>query len=406
MEHNDQVSVQNLSTRGPRHPWLLALLGLAGLSALGLALSRRLADHRAVAAQAVPVSQARKVLVARVSRGSTSSEMALPGTVQAAERAVLNGMAAGVVREVRVNIGDTVKKGQLLAVVDAPEVTAQYVSARTRVWESEKNIDLVRQKAARIENLSKSNITSQQEADAARAEYNSALAAVDRNKADAQRFAALVGYQRLVAPFDGTVTRRYVDPGAVVGNGSTPIVELSTTQKLEIVVDIPQSATEGMRPGVKLKVTARGKREPVEVTVLRTAGALDPTTRSLRTELAVPENSGLLAGAYVNVTVKQVAVQALLIPAAALSVGTAGQQIYVVSAERRIQRRSVRVLRDLGREIELDGEVREGETLVLFPPVDLNNDDLVEPTEPPKPKPAASASAAPAGSAPPAASPR
>lgn len=386
MDHSEEIETKNLHTRGPRHPWLVALLALGALGAVGVGVARRLQAHAAVAQEARPPGGPRRVLVTKLTRGSASSELTLPGTVQPAERATLNGMVAGVVREVKVNIGDKVKKGQVLAVIDAPEVNAQYASARTRVWESEKNIDLTRQKATRIENLAKTSVTSQQEADAARAEYNSALAAIDRNKADAQRYAALVGYQRVVSPFDGTVTRRLVDPGAVISNGATPVVEIATTQRLEVTIDVPQAASDGIQAGARLKVTARGRRDPVEGTVLRTAGALDPASRTLRVELGLPENSGLLAGAYVTVTLKQTSSQTLLAPAGALASGTAGQQVLVVAEGNRVQRRTVRVQRDLGREVELEGDVHEGEVLILFPPVDLNNGDLVEPTEPAKKK--------------------
>ncbi|RYE94569.1 MAG: efflux RND transporter periplasmic adaptor subunit, partial [Myxococcales bacterium] len=371
--------------------------------------------RQATAERATPENGPRPVLISRLVRSSAASELSLPGTVVPVERAVINGMVAGVVTKMNVNIGDVVKKGQVIALIDAPEMSAQLASARARVSESEKNLDPIRQRSQRVQKLAETQVTSQQEADAARMELNSAVSAIERNKADAQRYNALVTYQRVVAPFDGTITRRVADPGAVVTAGQTPIVEIATAERLKITIDVPQSASSDMQPGRKFRVTSRGARAPIEAPILRTAGAIDPLSRTLRVELEVPPGSGILAGAYVTVQVKQAATSALLAPAGALANGAAGPQLLVVTPDNRAQRRNVRIVRDLGRELEVEGDVHEGEPVVLFPPVDLATNEPVAPSEAPKAKPggsgapagsgapvgstASAASAAPAGSA-------
>lgn len=397
-EHDDTVRVDDLDTRGPRRLWLLGLVGLGVVAAAGVMVAERVHARQATVERAAPENGPRRVLTSRLVRSTAAAELSLPGTVVPVERAVVNGMVAGVVTKMNVNIGDVVKKGQVLALIDAPEMTAQLASARARVTESEKNLDPIRQRSQRVQKLAETQVTSQQEADAARMEYTSALSAIERNKADAQRFGALVGYQRVVAPFDGTITRRAADPGAVVTAGQTPIVEIATAQRLKITIDVPQSASGDMQPGRTFRVTARGTRAPIEAPILRTAGAIDPLTRTLRVELEVPPGSGILAGAYVTVQVKQAATTALLAPAAALANGAAGPQLLVVTPDNHAQRRNVRIVRDLGRELEVEGEIHEGDPVVLFAPVDLASGDLVAPSEAPKPKAPGAGSAAPAAS--------
>lgn len=404
MEHQDAIPTDNLPTRGPRHPWLWGGLALVALGGLGVVVASRLVQHAHVAEQARPQGGPRRLLVDHARRAVASQELSLPGSVLPAERAQINGMVSGVIREVRVNIGDHVTRGQLVAVIDAPEASAQLGVARARLRSSQENVGLVRQKATRVENLARSSISSQQDADTARLEANNAQASIDLNRAETQRYAALAAYQRVIAPFDGTVTRRLVDPGAVVSPGNTALLELATTQDLKISIDVPQLASSSIKVGDRLKVIDRNRRDPVEATVLRTAGALDATTRTLRAELSVSASSGLLVGSYVTVQVKMTPVApGLLIPAAALASNATGLQVFVLGPGNRVQRRTVRVLRDLGREVELEGEVGDRDTVVLFPPVDLNHDDEIVPQEAPR-KPAASASAPPAPSAPPAAS--
>ena len=400
-EHDEAVRVDDLDTRGPKRLWLLGLVAAGVVAGVGLMVAERVHARHETAEQARPEGGPRKVLVTRLTKASAASEMSLPGTVVPLERAVVNGMVAGVVTKMNVNIGDVVKKGQVLATIDAPEMAAQYASARARVSESERNLDPIRQRTQRVEKLAQSQITSQQEADAARIEYTSAVSAIERNKADAQRFGALVTYQRVVAPFDGTITRRVADPGAVVTAGQTPIVEMVTTDRLKISIDVPQMASGDMQPGRKFRVTARGARAPVEAPILRTAGAIDPLTRTLRVELEVPPGSGILSGAYVTVQVKQAVSVALLAPAGALANGAAGPQLMVVTPDNHVQRRPIRIVRDLGRELEVEGDVHEGEPVVLFPPVDLATNDLVAPSDAPKPKAsgAPATSGAPPGSA-------
>jgi RND family efflux transporter MFP subunit len=394
------VDTADLATRGPRRPLLLASMAALVLGAGTYGVAQRLQARREVQREAGVAAGPRRVMTAPLRRGTAAAELSLPGTVAPVERSVLNGMVNGVVQKVVVNIGDRVKKGDLLATIDAPETAAQYASARTRVTEAQQNVALIRQKMERSEAMSRQGLASQQELDTVKLELNSALALVDRSRADASRFGALVGYQRVTAPFDGTVTRRLVDPGAVVAPGMTPLFEVATTQRLKITLDVPQAAADAAHPGHRLQVQVRGRARPVEAPVLRTSGAIDPASRTLRVELDVPPEAGLLAGSYVTVRVAQPAAAVLLAPASAIVTGAAGVQVLLVEEGGRIARRTVRVVRDLGRELELEGELKEGDRVVLFPPVDLRADEIVVATEAsaraPSPPPAASSSARPA----------
>lgn len=375
------------STPGPRlpRPRVLSVAagsGLVLLVVLGLGIGLRLHQRGQAVKAAQPSGGPRKVLFARARAAAAQQTLELPGTVRAIETSLVYGMVSGTVSEMHVHIGDRVKKGQLLAVLAAPDLAQQLSAARAQLREAEQNVDLVQQRSRRFDQLAAAGVAAQQEAENARLSWNSARAAVERSRAEMQRFGALAGYQRVTAPFEGTVTRRLIDPGVAVNAGVTPLLELATADDLKALVEVPQTAAAAMRVGSVVEVAARGLGRAVSAKVLRTAGALDPVTRTLRVELALPHDAGLLAGAYVTVRLKlQRPAPALTIPAAALSARAEGLRVAVLGDQDRVELRPVKVQRDFGREVELEGDLAAGTRVVLFPPVDLSNGDAVEPVE-------------------------
>ena len=368
---------------------LAAASGIGLLIVLGLGVGLRLHQHGLAAQEAQPSGGPRKVLFARARPAAAEQTLELPGTVRAIETSLVYGLVGGMVSEMHVHIGDRVKKGQLLALLAAPDMSQQLSAARAQLREAEQNVDLVQQRSQRYEQLAAVGVAAQQEAENARLSANSARAAVERSRAEMQRFGALAGYQRVTAPFDGTVTRRLVDPGVAVVAGVTPLLELATADELKALVEVPQTAAAAMQVGSPVEVVARGLARSVSAKVLRTAGALDPVTRTLRVELALPRDSGLLAGAYVTVRLKLARpAPALVIPAAALSARAEGLRVAVLNDTDRVELRPVKVQRDFGREVELEGELATGTRVVLFPPVDLTNGDAVAPVEQAASKPA------------------
>jgi RND family efflux transporter MFP subunit len=199
------------------------------------------------------------------------------------------------------------------------------------------------------------------------------------------RLAALYAYRRVVAPFDGVITSRHVDRGALVKAAATPLYEIAQTRTLKVFVDVPQSLAGDVQPGLTAEVFA--PEAPTRVTpgkVVRTAGALDPGTRTLRTEIHLPGGGALLAGAFVRVRLEvQRSAAPVVVPAAALSLRKEGPRVVVLLADRRVKQQAVIPGRDLGTEIELLGGLDGGERVVLSPPDDLQDGAQVDVAEAP-----------------------
>lgn len=373
-------------------PVVLALfaLGLAGLLVLGLMPKLRAKSLRTEAQAALLEPRAVYVATARKAKGP--AEVALPGTVQPIETAAVYARTTGFVREFLVDIGDRVKAGQVLAVLDTPEVEADARSAQARANESEQNEKLSRVVAERARLLAEQGAGSRAEADQSEAQANSASAKVGTSRADLGRVNTLLGFRYVRAPFDGVVTRRNVERGTLVTAGSTTAVsslfEVSKTEMLKVRIDVPQALAGAIHVGDAALLRAEGAE--VTARVARTAGALDPITRTLRVEVAVPGSSGILAGSFVRVVLQgSTPARPILIPANALSPRPDGIAVFVVDADGKAQLRKVELGRELGVDVELRAGLAEGEAVIKNPPENLASGEAVKVL--PDPAPAASA---------------
>lgn len=193
------------------------------------------------------------------------------------------------------------------------------------------------------------------------------------------RLTAVKGYSRVVAPFAGVVTRRLVEQGALVSTDRTPLFELAQTETLKVTVDVPQWLAPDVKQGLVLKVAPPNRPQlAVEARVGRSAGALDPVTRTLRIEALVDKPGALLANAFVQVTFQvERAAPPLIIPASALVARADGARVHVVKANV-IATTPVQVARDQGRTVEVLTGVEPGMQVVLNPPDDLENGEKVE----------------------------
>jgi RND family efflux transporter MFP subunit len=274
-----------------------------------------------------------------------------------------------------VDLGDEVKEGQLLAVLHAPELEAELARANARFGEVERNLTLSKTSAERHARLAGAGISSQEAADEARARANSAEAALDSGSAEVSRLSALYAYRRVVAPFAGTITRRGVDKGALVKSSSTALYEIAQTSTLKIFVDVPQTLAGDIHPGVEAQVFTPEAPERLHAgKVVRTSRALDPSTRTLRTEIHLPGATakGPLAGAFVRVRLAvSRAAPPVLVAATALVVGKEGPRVLVLGAGNKLQSRPVMIGRDFGNDLEVLDGLQAGERVVMNPPDDL-----------------------------------
>ena len=348
---------------------LLVLLYLAGLLPR-LVLWHRLDRDAQAVRDALPA-----VITTQPQRAAAVVDVPLPGTT---EPILVTGIFArtnGYLESRYVDIGDRVTAGQLLAVIDTPEVDQELSQAQATLAQWQANVvkleadlelagtTLRRYIAAGVGSVSKQQIDERTSAvtDAEKA-VDAGKATVNANQANVDRLHELQGFQHVYAPFDGVITVRNVDPGALISAGSTTgtteLFRLAQVDTLRIFVYVPQSYAADVHVGQDAEVTLRERPDrDFHGTVSRTAGAIDPTSRTLLTEVLVPNEDGaLLSGAYVTVHFKiERSNPPLLIPGTALLVGAKGVRVAVVDADGTLHYRPIEIGRDFGAQVEVLG---------------------------------------------------
>lgn len=356
---------------------LVSVAGVAGLLAAGVV--PRVARRKAMEATHAAAEGPRRVAVGKATAGEKKVELSLPGSAAPMESAVLYARSSGFVRATLADIGDKVKAGQVLATIDAPETSEELRVARARLEEAELNEAIARQRSARRQTMVKDGVGSTEEAEDFVARANSASASRKTTRAEVARLSDLLSYQRVVAPFDGVVTKRHLNRGSLVASAGTPVFELSQTATLRVFVDVPQSLAADVKPGLPVVVAPPSNpSRGIEAKVVRTAGALDPATRTLRTEIHIPGDGPLLAGAFADVrfTIERERAP-VLVPASAMFVRREGPQVMQLGEGDTVHAQAIRVGRDLGKDIEVVTGVAPGDVLVLNPPDDLAEGERV-----------------------------
>ncbi|MBL8685804.1 MAG: efflux RND transporter periplasmic adaptor subunit [Myxococcales bacterium] len=376
-EHEPTSALENKPTKSSRTvAAVVAALSIAGL----LVAAKQRIDARSTRdARAQPETGAPRVLVARPRPAEASIALSLPGTARPQQSTPLYARASGYARTLRADLGDVVRRGQVLAIIDAPELADQLRSASARLREATDNVAIVRTQLARTQRLVAGRFSAAAEEDDVRLRLSAAESARRTSRAEFERLSTLSSYLQVLAPFDGTITRRHVQQGALVTAGTTLLYDIATTSELRVDVDVPQWASSAVRVGVVADVAPReGGGEPVRATVTRTAGALDPVARTLRAELQLPRGAPVLSGAYVYVrfTVAR-RNTAVVIPSGAITAGADGTVVYTVSEDGVARRVRVELGRDLGRDVEVLEGLRASDRILVFPPASLADGERV-----------------------------
>lgn len=361
--------------------WSASIVLVVG-AASAVGVVPRLRQRAALDQMQAQILAPQRVRTAAVKPAANQTEMTLPGTLAPFQSTALYAKATGFLRQNLVDVGDPVTAGQLLAEIDAPETDEDLRLARVRLEEAAANVGLVQRTAQRNGGLVGVGVVSQQQADDSTAQANSALAALRTRQAELQRINAVRGYQRVVAPFAGIVTRRGYDRGALVGSaagGGAALFEVAQVDKLRVFVDVPQSLARDIRPGVGAVVYAPAEpQRTASGQVVRTSGVLEQATRTLHTEVNIPGDGTLLPGAFVYVRFRvSRAAAPPLVPANALLVRKEGTLLARVvpgsgSAPASISLMPVKVGRDLGKDLEIASGIQIGDMVVINPPDDLD----------------------------------
>jgi len=350
-------------------PIVAIVLGAWGISA-------RLHAHTALAEEA-GVFAVPNVVTATVGISDAGENLTLPGSVQANIEAPIYARTSGYLKSWKTDLGAVVKRGQLLAEIDAPEVDQQLSQAKAELATAKANYALAKSTDERWKGLLGTQSVSKQDADEKAGAAAASKANVDSASANVQRLEELESFKRVVAPFDGVITARKTDVGALINAGQNSggeLFHLADTHKLRIYVQVPENDASAAKVGMKAELHFTehpGQNYPAEV--VRTANALDPAARTLQVELEIDNPKGeLFPGAYVEVHFKlPVSAASLRLPANTVLFRSAGLQVAVVGADHHVKLQNVVQGRDFGSTIEVLSGVKAGDSVVLNPPDSL-----------------------------------
>jgi RND family efflux transporter MFP subunit len=340
-----------------------------------------------------------RVTVATARRAPETSELVLPGDAQGFRDSSLYARTNGYIKRWLVDIGDQVKEGQLLAEISAPDVDDQLAQARANLLLAKANLlvsdaNMELAKITLDRDLKANTATSQQTVDQDRAlmkttaaQVESAKASIKVNEATVRQYEVLQSFQKIVAPFSGMITSRNVELGVLVTadnpSETRPIFHMTQSNPLRVFVNVPQVNSTAIQVGQKAIVfREEDPSKQYAGIVTRTANALDSNTRTLLTQIDVPNpKDALRPGMYLQVKfVIPRDTPSVLVPSAALVWRQDGTVIPVMDREKRVHYRKVQTGRDFGTEIEVISGLEGGETVIVHPGDALPEGQQVEPT--------------------------
>jgi RND family efflux transporter MFP subunit len=355
--------------------WLglaIALIAVAALLVSGI-LSR----VRARTALNVETAQVALTAVSVVSPKQTApaQEIILPGNVQPFITSPIYARTNGYLRKWYVDIGAPVKQGQLLAVIETPEVDQQLQQARSNLLTAQANLELASITKSRYQGLLKSNAVSQQDVDNAVGTYNANKAIVEADQAAVEQYTALVSFEKVYAPFDGVVTARNTDIGDLINSGSgggvkTDLFHVAQPGKLRVYVNVPEEYSQGVKVGITADLSLAefpGRRFSGKL--VRTADAITVTTRTLLIEIDVDNPTGtLLTGSYAEVHLA-VPTQAstFLLPVNTLIFRSEGLRVALVK-DGKVTLTAVTPGHDFGNQIEIVSGLKLHDQVIINPP--------------------------------------
>jgi RND family efflux transporter MFP subunit len=363
---------------------------------------------------------ARPVAVEPVRREDLRRALEIAAEFRPNQEIDLHAKVAGYLKAIYVDIGDRVKKGQLIAELEAPEMMQELAQAEAALKRAKVDVERARSELRRTEaqasirrvsfdRLSsvlkaRPNLVAQQDIDDANARVQdadaqlaSAKAAVTASEeqvhvatAARERFSTLLTYLRIVAPFEGTITRRLVDPGAMIQAGTAsavqamPVVRLSQVDHMRLVLPVPESVVPRIRVSAPVEVRLESLKRVIQGRIARFTGKLDPATRTMETEVDLPNrDSAIKAGMFGYATlVLEQREDVLTVPVQALASREAPVKVLVVGTDQRLQEREVRLGLETPERVEVVSGLEEGERVVLGARSNLNAGLLVDPKAP------------------------
>jgi RND family efflux transporter MFP subunit len=384
MQHED-VSIQTTQPHQPSETaaspqaasagikWFLLIpVVLAIVGALTFYLRGR---SNKVLAATTQTMEAEPVTVTLPQTGKADNDLALPSTLQAYSDSPVFARTSGYIAHWYADIGTHVHQGQLLAVIESPEVDQELNQARATLNQTQANLTLAGITAQRYEDLIGTNAVAQQQVDQNNQDLSAQQAGLQAAAANVKRLEELQGFEKVTAPFDGVITQRLTDVGNLINAGNSGVnAQLFRISKIDVIrvfVPVPEIYSDQITDGLRATLDLiQLPNQQFAGTVTRSSHAIDPASHTLLTEIDVPNPSGkLMPGAYANVHLHLATqVQHLVIPTGAVLFQAAGPQVAVVSSSNQVELHKVSIGRDFGNTIEIIGGISLSDRIIASPP--------------------------------------
>jgi len=306
---------------------------------------------------------------------AANGDISLPSTLQAYADSPIFARTSGYLAHWYADIGTHVHQGQLLAVIQSPEVDQELNQARAVLSQTQANVTLADVTAKRYQDLIHTNAVAQQEVDTSSQNLSAQQAALQAADANVKRLEELQAFERVVAPFDGVITQRLINEGDLInaGNGGNgaQLFRISKISTMRVFIPVPEVYGSQITPGLKAELTLTElPKDKFEGEVVRTSHSIDPGSHTLLTEIDVPNPMGkLLPGAYANVHLHLAQQsQELLVPTGAVLFQAGGPQVVLVDANNQLELRKVTLGNDLGNRIQITGGLAANDRVVASPP--------------------------------------
>jgi RND family efflux transporter MFP subunit len=365
--------------------WLWALLAFLVLAVvLTIVILRRMQAHSALESATKKMSVP-TVLIVHPEAGSPQVHLVLPGTVQAYIVSNVYAQVTGYLKRWLVDIGASVKQGQLLAEIETPETDKELQAAQAAQMQNQASVDLAQVTADRYNNLLHTNAVSQQDVDQYNGNLAVAIANLNTAKANVGRLEKTEAFKEVYAPFDGVLTQRKVDLGDLVnagtGTSSQQLFQISQITTLRVYVQVPELYSDEMIPGLPAKLDlASNPGVPVTGKLVRTANAIDPTSLTLLVEVDVDNpDMKLLPGGYAQVHFDITLLRPpLVLPGNTLIFRAQGTQVGVVGSDNVVHLKDIKIGRDFGTKIEVTDGIQANDNVILNPSDSISEGQKVQ----------------------------
>jgi RND family efflux transporter MFP subunit len=359
----------------PLNKWLSVTIALILVAAVFISgVWSRVSARKTLNAETAQVALT-AVSVVTPQQMAPAEEIVLPGNVQPFITSPIYARTSGYLRKWTVDIGAHVKKGQLLAVIETPEVDQQLQQSLSNLNTAKANLALAETTKNRYQGMIRSNAVSQQDVDNAVGTYNANKATVEASQANVKQLEALQSFERIYAPFDGVVTARNTDIGDLINSGSaggvkTDLFHIAQPGTLRVYVNVPEEYSQGTKVGMTAELSlAEFPGRKFQGKLVRTAESINMTTRTLLIEIDVNNPAGeLLTGSYAEVHLKvPTAASTLLLPVNTLIFRSQGLRVGVVK-DGKVELAAVTPGRDSGNQIEIVAGIKPDDQVIINPP--------------------------------------